>query len=193
MSFPNCEDYEKETEVFSGLVCIVPTALTWSGGGEPRQVNGQMVSANYFEVLGLQPVAGRFFLPEEDTKLNGNTVAVISHSFWVNKLGSDANVVGKSLTLNAVPYTVVGVTPKGFKGTFTFAGAEEIWIPTSMYPQILAGLNKEFFNERRFLGVFSVGRLKPGIGLGPAEASRKTIASRLEAEYPQDNDGPRRP
>ncbi len=71
-------------------------------------------------------------------KLNGNTVAVISHSFWVNRLGSDANVVGKSLTLNAVPYTVVGVTPKGFKGTFTFAGAEQIWIPSSMYPQVLA-------------------------------------------------------
>jgi len=66
---------------FSGLSCIVTTALTWSGGAEPRQVNGQLVSANYFEVLGLQPVAGRFFLPEEDTKLNGNTVAVISHSF----------------------------------------------------------------------------------------------------------------
>ena len=149
MSFPNFQDYQKQTEVFSGLSCIVPTALTWSGGAEPRQVNGQMVSANYFEVLGLQPAAGRFFLPDEDTKLNGNTVAVISHSFWVNKLGSDANVVGKSLTLNAVPYTVVGVTPKGFKGTFTFAGAEQIWIPTSMYAQILGGLAKNFFNDRR--------------------------------------------
>src|SRR5947207_3067426 len=189
MSFPNFQDYQKQTEVFSGVSCIVPIALTWSGGAEPRQVNGQIVSANYFDVLGLQPAAGRFFLPDEDTKLNGNTVAVISHSFWVNKLGSDANVVGKSLTLNAVPYTVVGVTPKGFKGTFTFAGAEQIWIPTSMYAQILAGLAKNFFNDRRFLGVFSVGRLKPGIGLGPAEASLKTIASRLEAEYPKDNAG----
>ena len=189
MSFPNCQDYQKQTEVFSGLSCIVPTALTWSGDAEPRQVNGQLVSANYFDVLGLQPVAGRFFLPEEDTKLNGNTVAVISHSFWVNKLGSDANVVGKSLTLNAVPYTVVGVAPKGFKGTFTFAGAEEIWIPTSMYPQVLGGLAKKFFNDRRFLGVLPVGRLKPGIGLGPAEASLKTVASRLEAEYPKDNAG----
>jgi len=81
------------------------------------------------------------------------------------------------------------VTPKGFKGTFTFAGAEEIWIPTSMYPQILAGLAKDFFNDRRFLEVLPVGRLKPGIGLGPAEASLKTVASRLEAEYPKDNAG----
>jgi len=189
MSFPNFQDYQKQTEVFSALSCIVPVPLTWSGGSEPRQVNGQLVSANYFDALGLRPVAGRFFLPDEDTKLNGNNVAVISHSFWVNRLGSDPAVVGKSLTLNAMPYTVVGVTPKGFKGTFTFAGAEQIWIPSSMYPQVLAGLNKEFFNDRRFLGIFSVGRLKPGVGQESAEALLKTMASRLEAEYPKDNGG----
>jgi predicted permease len=189
MSFPNFQDYQKQTEVFSSLSCIVPLALTWSGGAEARQVNGQMVSANYFEMLGLQPAAGRFFLPDEDTKLSGNTVAVISHSFWVNKLGADPNVVGKSLTLNAVPYTVVGVAPKGFKGTFTFFGAEQIWIPSSMYPQLLAGFAKDFFNDRRFLGIGAAGRLKPGIALGVAEASLKTVASRLEAEYPKDNAG----
>ena len=189
MSFPNFQDYGKETKVFSSLSCIVPLLLTWSGGVEPRQVNGQMVSANYFDMLGLQPAAGRFFLPDEDTKLSGNTVVVISHSFWVNKLGADPNVAGKSLTLNAVPYTVVGVGPKGFKGTFTFSSAEQIWIPSSMYPQVLAGLSKELFNDRRFLGIGAVGRLKPGVGLGPAEASLKTMASRLEAEYPKDNGG----
>ena len=189
MSFPNFQDYQKQGGVFSGLSCIVPLALTWSGGAEPRQVNGQLVSANYFDMLGLQPATGRYFLPDEDTKLSGNTVAVISYSFWVNKLGSDPNVVGKSLTLNAVPYAVIGVSPKGFKGTFTFSSAEQIWIPSSMYPQVLAGLGKEFFNDRRFLGVGAIGRLRDGVGLGPAEASLKTVASRLEAEYPKDNGG----
>ena len=189
MSFPNFQDYQKQTEVFSGLSCIVPVPLTWSGGSEPRQVNGQMVSANYFDALGLQPVAGRFFLPDEDTKLNGNNVAVISHSFWVNRLGAGPLLWARALTLNAMPYTVVGVTPQGFKGTFTFAGAEQIWIPSSMYPQVLAGLNKEFFNDRRFLGIFSVGRLKPGVGQESAGALLKTMASQLEAEYPKDNGG----
>jgi predicted permease len=140
-------------------------------------------------MLGLQPASGRFFLPDEDTKLNGNTVAVISHSFWVNKLGADPNVVGRSLTLNAVPYTVVGVAPTGFKGTFTFSTAEQIWIPSSMYPQALAGFAKEFFNDRRFLGIGVAGRLRPGMAIGTAEASLKTVASRLEAEYPKDNGG----
>ena len=189
MSFANFQDYQRQNEVFTGLACIIPTPLTWGGGTEPRQVNGQMVSANYFDVLGLQPVLGRFFLPEEDTKLNGNNVAVISYSFWAYKLGSDPNVAGKSLRLNAAPYTVIGVAPKGFKGTFTFAGAEQIWIPTSMHPQVLAGLAEEFFNERRFLNTATVARLKTGVGMGQAEASLKTMASRLEKDYPKDNGG----
>ncbi len=189
MSFPNFQDYQRQNEVFSGLACIVPVPLTWSGGSEPRQVNGQLVSANYFDVLGLGPAQGRFFLPDEDTKPSGNNVAVVSQSFWTNKLGSDAQATGKTLTLNAMPYTIIGVAPRGFKGTFTFAGAEQIWIPTSMYPQILTGFFKEFFNDRRFLTTGLVGRLKPGIGMGQAEASLKTIASALEKEYPKDNAG----
>lgn len=189
MSFPNFQDYQRQNEVFSGVSCIVPLPLSWSGGAEPRQVNGNMVSANYFDVLELKPALGRFFLPDEDTKPSGNNVAVLSHAFWVNKMGSDPNVIGRVMQLNATAYTVVGVAPKGFKGTFAFAGAEEIWVPTSMYPQILAGLNKEFFNDRRFLSTVVVGRLKPGIRLGEAEASLRTVASRLEAEYPKDNRG----
>src|SRR2546430_782896 len=189
MSFPNFQDYQKQTEVFSGVSCIVPIALTWSGGAEPRQVNGQIVSANYFDVLGLQPAAGRFFLPDEDTKLSGNNVAVISYSFWANKLGADKDEIGKALTLNAMPYTVIGVAPKGFKGTFTFGSAEQIWIPTSMYPQVLTGFAKEFFNDRRFLNAFAVGRLKQGIARNQAEPSLKTIASQLEKDFPKDNGG----
>ena len=189
LSFSNFQDYQKQNEVFTGATCIIATPLTWSGGVEPRQVTGQLVSANYFDVLGLQPAAGRFFLPDEDTKLSGNNVAVISYSFWANRLGSDPSQIGKTLTLNAMPYMVIGVARKGFKGTFTFGSAEQIWIPTSMYPQIVTGLAKDFFNDRRFLNALAVGRLKQGIGLSQAEASLKTIASRLEKEFPKDNAG----
>ena len=189
LSFRNFQDYQKQNEVLSGVTCLIPLPLTWSGGAEARQVNGNLVSANYFDVLGLQPSAGRFFLPDEDTKLSGNNVAVISYSFWANKLGSDPNELGKTLTLNAMPYTVIGVAPKGFKGTFTFGSAEQIWIPTSMYPQVLTGFAKEFFNDRRFLNAIAVGRLKQGIGANQAEASLKTIASQLEKDFPKDNGG----
>ncbi|HKW63552.1 MAG TPA: ABC transporter permease [Candidatus Acidoferrum sp.] len=189
LSFRNCQDYQQQNEVLSGVTCFTGLPLTWSGGAEARQVNGQMVSANYFDVLGLQPAAGRFFLPDEDTKLSGNNVAVISYSFWTNKLGADPNELGKTLTLNAMPYTVIGVAPKGFKGTFTFGSAEQIWVPKSMYPQILTGFGLEFFNDRRFLNALAFGRLKPGIGISQAEASLKTIASQLERDFPKDNGG----
>jgi predicted permease len=188
MSYPNCQDYVRQNQVFSGLVCWVgPFPLTWSGGTEPKQVLGQMVSANYFDTLGLNPSLGRFFLPDEDTKPGGNNVAVLSYNLWVNKFGSDPNVIGKVITLNATPFTIIGVGPRAFKGVFTFGNAEEVWFPISMYPQVLAGFFKEFFNDRRFLTTTVFGRLKDGVTLSSAEASLKTIASQLEKAYPKDN------
>jgi predicted permease len=188
MSYPNYQDYAKENQVFSGAGCIVgPLPLTWSGEAEPKQILGQMVSANYFDILGLSPARGRFFLPDEDSKPGGNNVAVVSYALWANKFGSDPNIIGKVLTLNATPYTVIGVGPRGFKGTFTFGSAEEVWVPVSMYPQVLAGFFKDNFNDRRFLATGMFGRLKDGVTIGGAEASLKTISSRLETAYPKDN------
>lgn len=188
MSNPNYQDYARENQVFSGLACFTgPLPFTWSGGEEPKQLFGQLVSANYFDVLGLRPVLGRFFLSDEDTKPGGNNVVVLSYSLWANKFGSDRNILGKALTLNATPYTVIGVAPRGFKGVFTFGNAEEVWVPTSMYPLALSGFLKDNFNERRFLDMTVFGRLKDGVSIATAEASLKTIASRLETAYPKDN------
>ena len=139
MSFPNFEDYRRQNEVLTDVVAWLTLPVTWSGGAEPRQVQGSLVSANYFDVLGLVPVAGRFFLPDEDTKPNSNTVVVISYALWTNKFGSDPNVVGKSVILNATPYTVIGIAPRGFKGAISIGSSEQVWIPTSMEEQVLAG------------------------------------------------------
>jgi predicted permease len=189
ISYPNCRDYARDNQVLDGVVCLTVNPLTLSGRAEPVQINGQLVSADYFDVLGIQPAAGRFFLPDEDTKPSGNTVAVLSYSLWANRLGSDRNLIGRTLTLNATPYTVVGVAPRGFKGTFTFFPGEEIWIPISMYPEALAGFARDNFNDRRFLAAGAFARLKPGISLNAAEASLKTLATHLESEYPKDNGG----
>ena len=176
MSFPNFQDYARNNQVFAALGCTVgPLPLTWSGGVEPRQIFGQLVSANYFEILGMHPAAGRFFLPDEDTKLSGNDVAVLSYSLWANKFGSDPYAVGKILTLNATPYTVIGVAPRGFKGAFTFGNAEQVWIPVSMYPQVLAGFFKDYFNDRRFLTT---------IMFGPGAACASGTARIVRAAFP---------
>jgi predicted permease len=189
MSYPNFQDYERENQVFTGMTCISGGFLTLSGGAEPKQIQGQLVSANYFDVLGVQPSVGRFFLSDEDKKPGGNNVVVLSHGFWSNKFGSDASLIGKTITLNATPYTVIGVAPRGFKGTFTFGSAELVWIPVSMYSQALSGFFRDNFNDRRLLGTVIFGRLRSGVSLSQAEASLKTIALHLENEYPKDNGG----
>jgi predicted permease len=189
MSYPNFQDYGRQNQVFTGLACFAVPPLTWSNGAEPKQLQGQLVSANYFDILGLQPAIGRFFFPNEDKKQGSNNVAVVSYSFWRNKFGADPNLVGKVLILNATPFTVIGVAPRGFKGTLTFASAEQIWIPVSMYPQVLSGFFKKYFDNRRFLTTTLIGRLKPGISLGSAEASLKIMASHLASEYSEDNAG----
>jgi predicted permease len=189
MSYPNFKDYRRDNQVFTDLATYTPAFLTWGASAEPRQVQGELVSANYFDVLGLRPERGRFFLPDEDTKTNGNDVAVLSYYFWANKLGSDSTIVGKPLVFNARPYTVVGVAPRGFKGTATFLSSEQVWIPVSMKDQILGGKAQEFFNDRRYLGVLSFGRLKPNITIQAAEASLKTMATHLASEFPKDNEG----
>jgi predicted permease len=189
MSFSNFEDYRRQNKVFTDLAAWVAYRVTWSGAAEPRQVQSYVVSANYFDVLGLAPAAGRFFLPDEDTKTNSNTVAVISYALWANKFGADPNVIGRTMILNATPYTIVGIAPRGFKGTVSLANSEQVWLPTSMKDQIFSGFLAEFFHDRRFLNMTLFGRLRPGITMIQAEASFRTIASRLEAEYPKDNGG----
>jgi len=191
MSYVNFQDYARQTpQLFSAMTCVVgPFPFTWSGGAEPRQVQGQMVSASFFDLLGVRPAAGRFFLPDEDTKPGGNNVAVLSYALWTNKFGANPNAVGQIITLNATPFTIVGIAPNGFKGTFTFNNAEAIWVPVSMYPQMLAGFFKDNFNTRRFLATVVYGRLKDGVSITSAEASLKTIASGLESAFPRDNAG----
>jgi putative ABC transport system permease protein len=190
MSYQNFQDYAKQDQVFSGLSCIVgPLPVTWSNGAEAKQILAEMVSASYFDVLGIRPATGRFFFPDEDTKPGGNNVAVLSYALWTNKFGSDPTIVGKTLTFNATPYMVIGVAPHGFKGTFTIINAEQVWVPVSMYPQILAGFFRDNFNTRRFLATTVVGRLKDKVSIGSGEASLKTAASHLETEFPKDNAG----
>jgi putative ABC transport system permease protein len=189
MSYPNYQDYARLNEVFTGLTCVSGGPLAWSGGAEPKQLTGLLVSANYFDVLGVQPSAGRFFFPDEDKEPGGNNVVVLSYGLWSDKFGSDRNIVGKPITLNGTAYTVIGIAPRGFKGTFTLGPAELVWIPVSMYGQALSGFLKENFNDRRFLDLGLYGRLRPGVSQSQAEAALKTIARHLESEFPKDNSG----
>jgi len=100
-------------------------------GGKPERVRGAVVSANYFNVLGVQPLVGRTFLPEEDRTPNANPVAVIGHGLWQRRFGADPRVIGQTITVNEHEFTIIGVTPKDFGSPFSGA-AIDVWTPVMM-------------------------------------------------------------
>ena len=189
MSVRNYEDFARQADVFSGITGFTGIALTKSGGEKPKLYQGSLVTANYFDVLGVRAVLGRTFWPDEDKHPGGDTVAVVSYGLWSREFGSSPDVLGKRLTLNGTDYTVIGVAPPQFKGTFLFANSDQIWIPISMHTQALAGFIEDHFLDRRFLDLNAVGRLKAGVTVRQAETAVETIASRLEQQYPKDNQG----
>ncbi len=189
ISWLNFEDYRRQNDVFTGLAGAMFTGLTLTGIGDPQIINGVMVSANYFDVLGVKPAIGRTFLPDEDQGAGEHAVAVLSHSVWVRVFNSDAGILNRTIALNSTSFTVIGVAAANFKGTNTLGNPDVIWVPSSMNRQVLAGTMLEFFESRRALAVNAIGQLKPGVSLGQAETAMKTIASRLASEYPADNQG----
>jgi predicted permease len=189
-SLPNYEDYRDQNTVFTGLAMnTFPIPLNWGGQAEPQQLNAVLVSGNFFDVLGIKPFRGRAFIADGDKKLGANAEVVLSYSLWARRFGSNANTIGQTITLNATPYTVVGVAPPNFKGTVTLGPADVLWIPISMRDYVLSGQLKEYENNRRFRWLSIVGRLKPQVGLQQAIPAMKTIAAGLEKEYPRENKG----
>jgi hypothetical protein len=189
VSLPNYQDIRDENHVCTNLVAAVPAAATLSGRGEARPLPLQLVTANYFDTLGVKATHGRTFLPDEDKTQSANPVAVLSHTLWTSQFGADPAIVGQMINLNQTPFTVVGVTPPDFKGIVTVGNPDVVWIPISMHSQVLSGTIEANFDNRRLRTFRIFGRLKPGVSMETADAEMKTIASRLEREFPFANDG----
>src|SRR5262249_41469275 len=132
VSYPNLIDFRDQNEVFSEFTGYsFPIPVSFSTGDAPERVFGQLVTGNYFAVLGLQPVAGRFFQPDEDRTPGANPVVVVGYGFWQRRLGGAQSVVGQTVMLNRQPFTIVGVAPKGFKGVTSIFGPD-LWLPSMM-------------------------------------------------------------
>jgi putative ABC transport system permease protein len=187
----NYRDLRDKNEVFSGLAAHAGLPLNITGGtGNPEQVFGEIVTGNYFGVLGARPLVGRVFLPEEDKNPGERLVCVLGYGEWQKRFGGDPSIVGRTISLNEQQFTVVGVMPKGFKGTNAI-GAPALWVPYMTYPQTVNGFFLELLrpDSRRGLAFNVTGRLKPGVTVQQAEANLKTIARQLEQEYPNENKG----
>ncbi|MGH9311946.1 MAG: ABC transporter permease [Vicinamibacterales bacterium] len=186
MSHLNFKDVRDQNSVFSGTAAMAFAQANMLVDQSSEQVLTQVVTGNYFDVLGMKPVLGRTFLPNEDATLGSHPVVVLSHGLWQRRFGGDPSIVGKTITLNRQPFAVVGVAAEGFTGTFLF-GAPDMWVPMMMHDVMQPGF--DWYEQRRGLFLFVFGRLKPGVTLAQADANLKTIAAQLESSYPTDNKG----
>ena len=184
ISHLNYKDLRDQNQVFSGMAAFTFAQVNWATGKESQQIQAQVVSGNYFSVLGTQPSLGRAFLPEED--LRPTPVAVVSHAFWEQSLASDPAIVGRTMTINRTPFTIIGVAPQHFAGTLLGAGPA-LWVPMSMHDVVQPGF--EWYEQRRGLFLFAFGRLKPGVTVQQAGANMQSVFSQLEQAYPVDNKG----
>src|SRR5919112_1744693 len=181
MSYPDYLDYSSQSTSFTGLAAEDLISVAVNAENQSDVIWGQVVSANYFDVLQVKPILGRTFLPDEDKTISANNVVVLGHSFWQRRMGADQNIVGKTIQFNNHGYQVIGVAPPTFVGS-KFALALDFWTPMTMAedlrgnPGILADRGSHWMNV--------IGRLKPGVSIAQASAEVKAIAARLNQAYP---------
>ena len=180
LSYPAYRRFLELKQDFSGIVASTEGAfrlkMRASGhrqeeAGEVEQVGGEGVSGNYFSELGVQPSLGRLFADADDQLPEGQAVAVISYSFWQRRFGLDPSVVGRNLTLNAVPFTIVGIAPPGFEGTVV-GERPDLWWPLHTMPRLI-GWNP--FDSLDTWWLVAIGRLQPGASGSHARAGLDVI------------------
>ena len=182
MSFLDIQSLAEQKKVFAGITASQMGAATLQVGDTTEWVWSQFTLANFFDVLGVMPIAGRGFRPGEDLPDTAGLVAVISHGLWQRRFGGDPSVVGRVIQINRRPVTIVGVAPAGFKGTMG-ALRFDLWAPLPV--EMDATLLRERFEQRGSHWLHTMARLAPGVSRRQAEAVAVTVASRLEQESPE--------
>src|SRR5262249_33552217 len=178
-SYPEYIGHRDNTQVFSGLTAYTDTTLTL-GAVEAEEIKGLLVTENYFSTLGAEMALGRAFAPEECRTPGAATVAVLSHRFWRQRFGADAGLIGKTITLNRQPFTVIGVAARDFNGAEVFA--PDLWAPITMQAQLMPG--RDFLSKQNLSWLEVVGRLKPGVSMAQARAEMTLFAGQLDLAYP---------
>jgi predicted permease len=189
-SYQEFLQYQQQSDLFEGVLASDWVGLNMSDGQSER-VEGNLVSGNYFDVLGVKAELGRTFLPDEDKTPGASPVAVISHNLWQRRFNSDSTVVGKSVVLNGLSFTIVGVAPQDFVGAEE-AFPRQIWIPLMMQSSVRPGPANVSnapnpFNNRNMRNLDVMARLKQGVTLRQAQAGMNVVAGRLAQNYPESN------
>jgi putative ABC transport system permease protein len=173
----NFLDWQKQNTVFEAMAAFAERSFNLTGVGEPERLDGRRVSANLFDLLGVKPIVGRNFVPDEDKP--GTKVALLNESLWKRRFGGDPGVIGRALTLNGESYTVVGVLPNSVRLPAYGNWRDQVWVPLAFSSEEAANRGDHFLQV--------IGRMKPGVTLEKAKAEMETIAARLAQEYPKYN------
>src|SRR5438045_445990 len=184
-SYPTYRDIREQNTVFSDAMAFNLALIGLGQKGDTRRTFAAVVSSNYFSVLGVPLAQGRAFLPEEETPGRNAPVAIVSYSYW-QKHNLDPTVLGSQLLINGRPFTMVGITPKGFVGTLQVL-SPEVWLPMSDYDQVandFGAKNKTTMDDRNGTQLRIIGRLKPGMMAITAKPALEGLATNLEKAYP---------
>ncbi|HEU5452970.1 MAG TPA: ABC transporter permease, partial [Terriglobales bacterium] len=186
ISWPDFQDLARNSRLVDSFIVSRIMGTTLAIGGRAQKATGSIVTANYFDALGVRPILGRGFQPDEDVGRNAHPVTVISYQLWQERYHGDPAIVGKTQMMNGQPHTIIGVAPKGFYGTFV-GWAMQFWVPVSMQERFdPTGYKLEDRSARWIEGyVF----LKPGVSAQQAQAELDSISRRLEQQYPDANRG----
>jgi predicted permease len=186
LSWPDYLDLQRSCTLCETLFVSKITGTTLSIGDRAERTTGSIVSANYFDAIGVPPMLGRGFLPGEDQGQNAHPVAVISYQLWQGRFRGDPQIIGKTQRLNGVMHTIIGVAPGGFYGTFV-GWRMNFWVPASMEDIFEGGGYK--LEDRAARWIEAYARLKPGATFAQAQQEFDAISRRLETEYPATNRG----
>ena len=185
-TYPDFEAMRNGQQSFTGIAACNFVQVSLKGKSKPERIWGMVASANYFDVLGVRPIIGRGFLPEEDTKPGGAPVAVISYRLWQTHFAANPDIVGQTIEINEKPYTIVGVTPAAFQGSQTGIRTE-LWIPIMMEAQV--DPMGDLLHDHHQFWLLGFGRLKPGVRLEQAQQEMTLrLAPEVEA-YPEEHKG----
>jgi predicted permease len=182
-SIPDYQDIQKQTgESFSGLAAYLFGLDGLSAeGAKPERMMTAYVSGNFFSTLGLKPALGRFILPSEGETLGADPVMVISYAYWKTHFGSDATIVGKKVSVDGHPITIIGVAPEGFYGVSPIIAIQG-YLPMSLAP--MGGYPSDLMTNRSNHLIFVIGRLASGTDFQKTNASLGVVAQRLSQQYP---------
>jgi putative ABC transport system permease protein len=182
ISYPNFQDWRRANHTFTGMAISRPRSMALTGRGEAEQVTAQLVTADLFRILGVQPALGRTFLPGEDA-IGAAPIAMVSEGLWRRKLDASPAAIGQTLTLDGRAYAIVGVVPSAFQLTLPSFRPSDLYVPVGQWS------NDLLTSRAAGLGFHGLGRLKPGVSVDQARADMETVTRDLTAAYPDVNKG----